>query len=133
MIDHFEGKVIAEKYRIDSLMREGESGDLYFGRHIFMDKPVLLKILAPALAIDARYVRRFSDEARTASSVTHANILNVTDFGTDSNGVEYTVFEGVDGETLKDAIRRDESFSVERALRIAKQIAGAITAAHAKK
>ena len=71
MIDQLEGKVVAEKYRVDSLIRETESGDLYFGRHIVMDKPVMLKILAPALAIDARFVKRFSDEARIASSIVH--------------------------------------------------------------
>src|SRR5476649_1038459 len=102
MIDQFEGKTVAEKYKIESLMREGESGDLYFGRHIFMDKPVILKILAPALAVDFRYVKRFADEARTASTVVHPNILNISDFGTDANNVEYAVFESVDGETLKD-------------------------------
>lgn len=132
MIDQLEGKVVAEKYRIDSLLRETESGDLYFGRHIVMDKPVLLKILAPAMAIDARFVKRFSDEAHIASSIVHPNILNVTDFGTDAKGVEYAVFEGIDGETLKDALRRDGLFAVERALRLSKQIAAAIAAAHAK-
>src|SRR5438477_12222990 len=133
MIDEFEGIIVAEKYRIDSLLREGESGDLYFGRHIFMEKPVTVKILAPALAVDKRAVKRFSDEARAASTVTHPNILNLTDFGTDSAGVEYAVYEGVDGETLKDALRRDGWFSVERSLKVARQIAGALAAAHSKK
>ena len=132
MIDEFEGKIIAEKYRIDSLLRDSDLGAFYRGWHELMDKPVTVKILAPALAIDKRFVERFLAEAKTAAQASHPNILNVTDFGTDGRGVSYTVYEGADGETLKSLEGRDGKLPVRHALSIATRAAAALAAAHDK-
>jgi serine/threonine protein kinase len=132
MIDTFIGKTLAEKYRIDSVMRETELGKVYHGRHLLMEKPVAVKILSPALAVDENIVKRFSSEARKVSPVSHPGILNVTDFGADASGAVYIVFEDATGETLKTAIERDGRFAPERAVSIAKQIAVALSAAHLK-
>jgi serine/threonine protein kinase len=132
MIDTFIGKTLAEKYRIDSVMRETELGKVYHGRHLLMDKPVAVKILSPALSVDENIVRRFSSEARNISNISHPGILNVTDFGSDAESTVYIVFEDAEGETLKEAIERDGMFAPERAVHIAKQIAAALSAAHIK-
>jgi len=132
MIDTFIGKTLADKYRIDSVMRETELGKVYHGRHLLMDKAVAVKILSPALAVDENIVKRFSSEARNISNISHPNILNVTDFGSDANGTVYIVFEDAEGETLKSAIEQGDSFSPERAVNIAKQITSALSAAHLK-
>ncbi len=132
MINDLLGKLVADKYRIESLIRESESGDLFRGVHEVMDKPVTLKILSPALAIDARWVKRFIDEARTVSAVSHPNILNITDFGTDAKSVTYAVFEAVDGRTLRDLQASEPAMDEARATEIARQIASAVSAAHAK-
>jgi serine/threonine protein kinase len=132
MIDTFIGKTLAEKYRIDSVMRETELGKVYHGRHLLMEKPVAVKILSPALAVDENIVRRFSSEARSISHISHPGILNVTDFGADANGAVYIVFEDAEGETLKEVIERDGKFTPERAINVAKQITAALAAAHFK-
>src|ERR1051326_1721385 len=132
MDDKFIGKTIADKYRIDSVMRETELGTIYHGRHLLMDTPVAIKILWPALAVDENIVNRFSSEARNVSSISHPNILNVTDFGSDASGTVYIVFEDVEGEALKTLIARDGMFSPGRTVNIAKQIASALSAAHIK-
>ena len=132
MIDTFIGKTLAEKYRIDSVMRDTELGKVYHGRHLLMEKPVAVKILSPALAVDENIVKRFSSEARRVSHISHPGILNVTDFGSDADGAVYIVFEDAEGETLKSAIERDGMFAPERAVTIAKQIAAALSAAHIK-
>src|SRR5437867_11030000 len=98
MTDEFVGKIIADKYRIDELLRESDLGPIYRGWHVLMDKAVTVKILATALAVDKRFVARFLAEAKTASHASHPNILNVTDFGTDGQGISYTVYEAADGE-----------------------------------
>ncbi len=123
---------MAEKYRIDSVMREsgGGLGKFYRATHLLMDKPVTVKILTPALAVDENIVKRFSVEARTVSRVAHPNILNVTDFGSDKNVATYIVFEGIDGSSLRDTIIREGKLSFERAASIARQIAAALNAAH---
>jgi serine/threonine-protein kinase len=132
MIDTFIGKTLAEKYRIDSVMRETELGKVYHGRHLLMDKPVAVKILSPALAVDENIVRRFSSEARSVSHISHPNILNVTDFGSDAEGTVYIVFEDAMGETLKSVIEREGMFPPDHAVNIAKQISAALSAAHIK-
>ena len=131
MSEELSGKLIAEKYRVGELIREGEAGDLYHARHEVMDRPVLLKVLPLALGIDARWQKRFLDEARAGASVSHPNILQLNDFGIDQKQFCYAVFEQVDGETLADRVkehRLDEPVSVD----LAKGIANALAAAHEK-
>ena len=86
-----------------------------------------------ALAIDGRWVKRFVDEARAASAISHQNILNITDFGTDARGISYAVYEPTAGGTLRDIVASEPELDEERALGIARQIASAVSAAHAKK
>jgi len=131
MTDQFIGEVLADKYRIDSVIREGSLGKLYRGTQLLMDKPVAVKILSPALAVDEEIVRQFTAEVRTLSRLSHPNIPSVTDYGQDKNGAVFIVTEQPDGETLKNAIRREGQFSPERANRITQQIASAISAANA--
>jgi eukaryotic-like serine/threonine-protein kinase len=132
MIDTFIGKTLADKYRIDSVMRETELGKVYHATHLLMEKPVAVKILSPALAVDENIVKRFSAEARKVSDISNPNILNVKDFGADANGAVYIVYEDATGETLKNAIGRDGMFAPERAVNITKQIAAGLSAAHIK-
>ncbi len=109
----------------------GDLGKFYRATHVSMEKPVIVKILAPALAVDDSIVKNFSQEARTVSRIAHPNILNVTDFGSDKSGATYIVFEGADGDNLKSIVVREGILDFERAARIARQIAAALTAAHA--
>ena len=132
MSDQFIGQTLANKYRIDESLRESGLGRVYRGTHLLMDKPVTIKILSPALAVDENIVKRFSSEARTVSGIAHPNILNVTDFGSDKNNAVYIVSEGIDGETLKKALLREGKFALARAVNISRQIAAALSAAHKK-
>lgn len=131
MLNQFIGETLAGKYRIDSVLRETGAGKIYLATHLSMDKPVSVKILAPALAADELAVKSFSAEARAASRIAHPNILSVTDFGSDADGAVYAVLEDASGETLKDAVRETGKFSLNRAVRTAWQIASALAAAHA--
>lgn len=132
MIDDVIGKLVADKYRIEGLIRESESGDLFTARHEVLDRPVTVKILSRALAVDQRWVKRFVDEARAASALEHPNILNITDFGTDAKGVSYAVFEHASETTLRDRIDSGTSLDEKSAVAIARQIAVAVGAAHEK-
>ncbi|MFV0388999.1 MAG: VirB8/TrbF family protein [Pyrinomonadaceae bacterium] len=131
MIDQFIGRRLADKYEIESIIRENDFGGLYKGRHLLMEKPVSVKVLSPALAVDEHIVERFSENARIVSRLSHPNILNVTDFGRDYDGTVFVVMEDAEGETLRDALLREGAFTVERAVRITRQIAAALSAAHA--
>jgi serine/threonine protein kinase len=131
-MSEFIGKVLADKYRVESVMRESGMGTIFRGSHLLMDKPVAIKILSPALAVDDSIVQRFSVEARTVSRLTHPNVLNITDYGTDKNNVVFIVMEYAEGETLKHAIAESGKFSLERAGNIVNQIASALSTAHAQ-
>jgi hypothetical protein len=132
MIDDILGKLVADKYRIESLIRESSSGDLFSARHEVLDKPVTVKILPAALAIDSRWVKRFVAEARSASTLSHQNILNITDFGTDARGVSYAVYEPAGDKTLSDLLNDDSPIDEKRAVVLARNIADAVSAAHEK-
>ena len=131
MTDQFTGQILADKYRIGRILRDSDLGKIYHGSHLLMDKSVTVKILSPALAVDGSIVKQFSGEARTASQISHPNILNVTDFGSDTNGNVFIVFEGVDGDNLKDVIKSEGMLAPARAIDLTKQIASALAAAHA--
>lgn len=133
MINDVVGRLVADKYRIDRLIRESESGDLYVGHHEVLDKPVTVRILSSAYAVDSRWVKRFVAEARAASALSHSNILNITDFGTDAKNITYAVFEPADGKTLRDVTAAEQPIDEKRALDITRQIASALTIAHSKK
>ncbi|MBK7932187.1 MAG: protein kinase [Acidobacteria bacterium] len=130
MVNDFIGKLIADKYRVESLVRESDSGDLYLGVHDITGKPLMLRILTPALAMDARWSKRFLDEARAAAALDHQNILKLNDFGTDSKGIVYAVYESVSGVTLSGILTGDANFEQTRAVNIAGQIAAAGAFAH---
>ena len=131
MLNQFIGQNLADKYQIDEVLRDGGLGKIYRATHLLMDKHVTVKILPPALAVDESIVKQFSAEARTVSHISHPNILNVTDFGSDRNGAVYIVMEDADGETLERIIEREGKFPVDRAIKITYQIAAALSAAHA--
>jgi serine/threonine protein kinase len=133
MTDELIGKTLADKYIIEELLRESEFGNTYRGTHLMMESPVTIKILSPALAVDESIVERFSLEARTISRLSHPNILNVTDFGKDEAGLVFLVTEHTEGESLKDTIKREGAFQIERAVRITRQIAAALSSAHASR
>jgi Protein kinase domain len=131
MMSEFEGKIIADKYRVDTHLHESDLGSFYRGWHELMDKLVILQVLAPALAVDQRLVDRFIAEARTRSRVINPNVLALIDFGTDSRGLTYAVYEGVSGDSLNEIIRRDEVLPLPLTLQIAEQAAAGLAAAHA--
>ena len=131
MGEQLTGTVIAEKYRLDSLLSASKLGDYYRGRHLFMDKPVVLKVLDRSLSVDPLIRDRFTSEARAASTLANPHILAVNDFGLSDDGREYIVFENFDGELLQNSIATGGRFSVERAVAIACQVGAALETAHA--
>ena len=128
--DSLLGQTLAEKYRIDERLKEGGMGTVYRGTHVLMDKTVAIKVLRPSLAADEKIVARFSREARAASRISHPHALSVTDFGEAENGIVFLVMEFLNGETLKDVIRREGPMPLARVVEIIRQVGAALDAAH---
>ncbi len=133
MTNDLIGKEIAGRYRVDSLVRETELGDFYHGTNLVTGLPVLIKLLAPAMAIDQRYVDRFLAEANEAASLAHPNILSILDIGTDTHVLPFAVFEAPEGVTLRELIAEDGKLPQDTVIGVARQIASALSAAHSKR
>jgi eukaryotic-like serine/threonine-protein kinase len=117
-------------YRLDRILGRGGMGTVYSGEHIYIKKPVAVKILHPQFARYQEAIHRFLREARAASAINHPNIVDVTDFGILTDGPVYFVMEFLEGKSLEDVIERDGAVELHRALNIANQIALALEAAH---
>ena len=130
--DSLVGRTLAGKYRIDGRISEGGMGTVYRATHVLMEKTVAVKVLHPALAADEKIVARFTREAKAASRISHPHALTVTDFGEDEGGVVYLVMEYLRGKTLKEVVRAGGPMPLGRVVEIARQVAGALNAAHAE-
>jgi serine/threonine protein kinase len=117
-------------YRLDKILGRGGMGTVYAGEHVYIKKPVAVKVLHPQFARYTEAVNRFLREARAASSINHPNIVDVTDFGLLGDGLVYFVMEFLDGKSLEDLIEREGAVELHRALNIANQMALALEAAH---
>jgi serine/threonine protein kinase/Tol biopolymer transport system component len=115
-------------YRIESLLGVGGMGEVYRARDTKLNRDVAIKILPPALATDPDRLARFKREAQVLASLNHPNIASIHGFE-DSSGIHALVLELVDGPTLADRIGRG-ALPIDEALKIAKQIAEALEAAH---
>ena len=117
------------QYEIAAKLGEGAMGEVYRARDTRLGRDVALKILPAEFAQNADRRRRFEQEWRSAASLAHANIVALYDAG-DQDGVSYIASELVDGESLRDQIRRGP-VPVRRTLDLAAQIADGLSAAHA--
>ena len=117
-------------YRIVSLVGAGGMGAVYKAHDAKLDREVALKLLPREVASDPDRLRRFDAEAHAASSLSHPNILVIHDFG-ELDGRPFIVSEFVDGETLRQRLDRGP-VPILDAVAIAVQIAGALSAAHAR-
>jgi eukaryotic-like serine/threonine-protein kinase len=118
-------------YRLDKILGRGGMGTVYSGEHVYIKKPVAVKVLHPQFARYQEAIHRFLREARAATSINHANIVDVTDFGIlENGGPVYFVMEYLEGKSLEDLIEKEGAVELHRALNIANQIALALEAAH---
>lgn len=130
MIDHFIGRILAGKYRIEERWREDAASQTYRATQVLLDKPVTIKVLNSALTHNVEAVRRFQAEAKILSAISDPHILNVLDFGRDEYGISFLALENAAGETLREYVRENADVPLEIAAQIAAQIAGALGKAH---
>jgi serine/threonine-protein kinase len=125
------GTVVAERYRVVSLLGEGGMGAVYQVEHLHMRKAFALKVLHGALASQAQIVARFEREAVAAGSIEHPNVAAATDFGRLPDGSFFLILELVRGRRLRDELEPGP-FEPARALKVLRGIVAGVGAAHAK-
>ncbi len=126
------GRVLAGRYRVESLLGTGGMGEVYRAQDLTLERPVAVKMLRAEFANDQEFIRRFRQEATAAASLSNPHIVGVFDVGEDE-GEHYIVMELVDGRTLKDEIRQQGRLALPLVLTISQAVASALVAAHAKK
>ncbi|MGA3238754.1 MAG: protein kinase [Bryobacteraceae bacterium] len=92
-------------YETQSLPGVGGMGEVYRARDLRLNRTVALKILPPQVAADAGRRARFEQEAHAASALNHPNIVAVYDIG-EQDRMAYMVSELIEGESLRDSLRR---------------------------
>jgi serine/threonine-protein kinase len=101
------GIVLAGRYRIDRVIGEGGMGIVYEALHLGIEKRVAIKVLSPEFCESASQVERFIREAKSASRVTHDNVVEVTDIGQTPDGWVFIAMELLAGEDLGTTLERE--------------------------
>ena len=123
------GKVIAGRYEIKSLIGTGGMANVYLVYDMQNDCTVALKMLKDEHKNDGEFLRRFEREAQAVLMLSHPNIVRSYDVGSDGN-LHYIALEYVEGDTLKELIRKKGMIPVKMAVGIACQILDALQHAH---
>jgi serine/threonine protein kinase/Tfp pilus assembly protein PilF len=115
-------------YRILSQLGAGGMGEVYLAEDARLGRKVALKLLPSYFTQDRDRVRRFRQEARSASALNHPNIITIHEIG-EVNDQQFIVTEFIDGETIRERMNRAR-MTLSEALDIATQVTSALDEAH---
>ena len=115
-------------YALERELGRGGMATVFLARDLKHDRPVALKVLHPELAASLG-PDRFQREIRMAARLQHPHILTVLDSG-EAGGRLWFTMPFVEGESLRDRLRRERQLPVEDALRVAREAAQALQYAH---
>ncbi|HVJ88158.1 MAG TPA: serine/threonine-protein kinase [Labilithrix sp.] len=126
------GSTISDRYKIERLLGEGGMGAVYQAEHTLMRKRMAIKVLHPEMTRLPEVVARFEREAMAAAHIDHPHVVTATDFGKLADGSFFLALEFVEGKSLREVIAKGR-LELGRALHIGRQIASALSRAHALK
>jgi len=119
-------------YKILRELGGGGMGTVYLGQHTVIGRLAAIKRLLPSFSANEEMVGRMFNEARLTSLIRHPGLVDVYDFGRLPDGSAYIVMEYLEGETLANLVERQGRLAPDLARALARQIAAAVGAAHAK-
>jgi eukaryotic-like serine/threonine-protein kinase len=120
---------LADRYRIERELGQGGMATVYLAHDLRHDRQVAIKVLHPDLAA-ALGAERFLTEIKTTARLQHPHILPLLDSGA-ADGLLFYVMPYVSGETLRSRLERERQLPIDDAVRIAREVADALGAAHA--
>lgn len=123
------GTLVAERFRIVELLGRGAMGSVYRVEQVFLNKQFALKVLN-GLIVSSNTVRRFQNEAKTASRLDHPNLAKAIDFGLIEGNHPFLIMELVSGKTLADHLKKTGRLTLPMALTIFIPVFRAIEYAH---
>ena len=124
------GDVIAGKYRLERMLKQGGMGAVWVATHLGLDERVAVKFMDPRRVSSPEARMRFTREAKAAAQIRSTNIVQILDHGVD-NHVPYIAMELLAGEDLGARLRRAGKLSMSEASALLNDIAHALDRAHA--
>ena len=123
------GSLIAGRYEILRVLGEGGMGAVYMAMDRELDRQVALKVIRPELAANPDILHRFKQEILLSSKVTHRNVVRIYDLG-DADGLKFITMEYVEGEDLRQVLKRQGNLEMNEAVEIIEQVFSGLAAAH---
>jgi serine/threonine-protein kinase len=120
---------VVGNYRLVTEIGSGGMGTVYYAEHTVIGRRAAIKVLHPEIARDAKAVSRFLTEAKAANEIRHPNVVEITDIGQQGD-LHYIVMSFLEGETLGERLERQPVMDEPSTIRIARQVASALGAAH---
>ncbi|MEV6794605.1 Stk1 family PASTA domain-containing Ser/Thr kinase [Streptomyces sp. NPDC051320] len=127
--DPLVGQLLDGRYRVEARIAVGGMATVYRAVDTRLDRVLALKVMHPALAVDATFVERFIREAKSVARLDHPNVVGMFDQGADGAYV-YLAMEYVAGCTLRDVLRERGALRPRAALDILEPVLAALGAAH---
>jgi serine/threonine-protein kinase len=119
---------LADRYRIEREVGSGGMATVYLGEDLRHARRVAVKVLRPDLSAIVG-AERFLNEIRVTANLQHPHILPLYDSG-DADGLLFYVMPFVEGETLRERLRREKQLPIDEAVRLAREVASALDYAH---
>jgi serine/threonine protein kinase/TolB-like protein/Flp pilus assembly protein TadD len=117
------------RYEIRSQIGAGGMGEVYLAEDTMLNRRVALKLLPAEYTQNEERLRRFKQEARAASALNHPNILTIHEVG-EAQGNHFIATEFIDGDTLRQYLKRTGKMKASEMLDVAAQVTSALAAAH---
>ena len=119
---------LADRYRIERELGQGGMATVYLAEDLRHGRRVAIKVLRPELSAVIG-AERFLREIKTIATLQHPHILGLIDSG-EVSGTAYYVMPFVEGESLRDRLKREKQLAIQDAVRLATEVAGALDYAH---
>ncbi len=129
--DPLLGVVVEGRYKIESVIGQGSAGTVYKAIQELIGREVAIKVLHDYLVSDQEFIKRFTQEAKASSRLSHPNIITIYDFGViPQGGRPYIAMDLLKGTPLSDYIADKNHIPADDALPLFKQVCGALAEAH---
>jgi serine/threonine-protein kinase len=126
-----EGETFAGRYKVEGVLGKGGMGIVLKAKDLQLDEEVAIKVIRPEHAVDADFLERLKQEVRLARRISHRFVLRTHDFA-ETDGIAFVTMEYLKGVTLKRLLDDRGKLPLPLVLRIGRQVAEGLEAAHAE-
>ncbi|MBY0547583.1 MAG: protein kinase [Candidatus Obscuribacterales bacterium] len=124
------GHILNGTYKVIAVLGEGATSEVYRAQHLYLDRQVAVKVIKPLWAYDDTRLKRFFQESRAVSNLSHPGIVALHDFGLTADQRPYQVTDLLTGETLDCFVKSRGPLGQDSAISIFKRVSDALSHAH---